>query len=98
MDKIWSRNRDCINLPNIKSVAKLMRFRWAMYVALIRMKERKFHSERHTRYDKPVTMDKQQLGSDGWKRIYLAHNHDCSILLSARQCAPLCYTNFREIP
>jgi hypothetical protein len=49
LNKIWTRQRDCINLPNIKSMAKLMRLRWTVYVALIKMKVRKFHSETHTR-------------------------------------------------
>jgi len=74
-----------------------MRMRWAGNVALIKMKESKFHSETQTSYDKHITMDDKQIWSDSLKRIYWAHRHDCGILLSKRQCAPLCYTNFRGI-
>jgi hypothetical protein len=38
-------------------MAKLMRMRWAGNVALVTMKESKFHSETLTSYGKPVTMD-----------------------------------------
>jgi hypothetical protein len=61
LDKIWTRKGDCRNLPNIKSLAKIMRIRRVGNVALITMKESKIHSETQTSYVKPVTMDDKQI-------------------------------------